>query len=718
MSLDNRIGNKIPWFVDDKVPSGIKRDSGPYIGIVKNNADPTRSGRLQVFIPDFAGDETNQAHWNTVSYASPFLGAVRRPQIKSGKSKENDYTKVNHAYGMWFTPPDIGNHVVVMFINGDTNRGIWFACVMPDLSHYAIPAQAGAVKLETPKDAKLAEVLTSPPYPAVEFNEENQVLRNEWSNFLEINKPVHEEQVKILLDQGLEDDKVRGVITSSSQRESPSRVFGISTPGVEDPDDTPNPETKNPNYRLGGHSFVMDDGDVNGIDKLIRLRTSGGHQILMNDTEDIIYISNSTGTTWMEFTGDGKIHIFSHSDFSLRSNSNINLHADKDINMFAHDNIRMFAGTSIREQSELITLKAINELNAYAGKMEISSGSSLNIVAATQGTWGTGTELVFASGMIYINEKPAVSVTAPENIPVVEFKDTIPTKMSKDSPYTKWKHVGKVSSTVPIVPTHEPYVTEHISAPPSNTVTTTRGESPPIVTNAVTSSDGTTWTDGSGNPITSGTPTPTPSSVTGAGVTRPAGPADLANQPPSIKGVGTLSAQETTALKAQIGKSESNGNYTAENQLGYVGKYQMGAAALQDQGYVKPGTTNKGLNDPANWTGKDGITSKDTFKSAPDVQEKIMDKNLENNYKALSAKGAITGNSSSEDVAGKLSVAHLLGASGANKWANGQGGADANGTTGDTYYNRGRYSVAVLANSNSAPTNVASVKSGNITGVA
>ena len=28
---------------------GIKVDSGPYIGIIKNNVDPTRQGRLQVW---------------------------------------------------------------------------------------------------------------------------------------------------------------------------------------------------------------------------------------------------------------------------------------------------------------------------------------------------------------------------------------------------------------------------------------------------------------------------------------------------------------------------------------------------------------------------------------------------------------------------------------------------------------------------------------------
>jgi len=41
----------------------------------------------------------------------------------------------------------------------------------------------------------------------------------------------------------------------------------------------------------------------------------------------------------------------------------------------------------------------------------------------------------------------------------------------------------------------------------------------------------------------------------------------------------------------------------------------MGSAALQDLGYVKPGTpqTPDALNNPNNWTGKDGITSATAF---------------------------------------------------------------------------------------------------------
>ena len=163
--------------------------------------------------------------------------------------------------------------------------------------------------------------------------------------------------------------------------------------------------------------------------------------------------------------------------------------------------------------------------------------------------------------------------------------------------------------------------------------------------------------------------------------------------------MGPLTKDEMTALMAQIGHSESSGNYSAVNQFNYLGKYQFGALALTDRGYVKAGTKNSGLNDPANWTGKDGVSSKESYLSNTAVQESVMEANLKANYATLTKLGAISSSSSAADVAGLLTVAHLLGAGGANNWAKGNGGADANGTTGDTYYNRGRYAVEVLAKS-------------------
>jgi len=66
--------------------------------------------------------------------------------------------------------------------------------------------------------------------------------------------------------------------------------------------------------------------------------------------------------------------------------------------------------------------------------------------------------------------------------------------------------------------------------------------------------------------------------------------------------------------------------------------------------------------------------------------------------------GAITADMPPEEVGGMLSVAHLLGPNkgtsdrpGALGWRQGLGGSDANGTTGDSYFQKGKYAVSILA---------------------
>jgi hypothetical protein len=688
MATDKRIGTKGSQAFSKGTIPGDVYDAGPYIGIIKNNVDPTRSGRLQVFIQGMGGVENEPSHWRTVRYASPFFGMTAAP--RSNESKDQ-WQKTRHTYGMWFTPPDLENLVLVTFVQGKPELGYWFACINPTLSHSMVPGMAGHYTSKPNLSSDLTEALPSNTYPTVEFNEYNPVNAANWEAFMQNDKAVHEPQTKILLEQGLEEDGIRGVTTSSSQRESPSQVFGISTPG-RDADDI-DPATNAPKYRLGGHTFVMDDGDAKDNNRMIRLRTAGGHQIMMNDSEEIMYIANSTGSTWIEFTSEGKINMFAGSDFTLRSAGSINMHADKSINMFAGDAVNILAGNTIKEQTKTHTIKASTELKAYGGKIGIVSGSTLDLQAGSIGSFGASSDLIFGASMIYLNDKAPNPVENPADIATKSYPEA--SKVGK-----KWKANKTLTSitTTTAPPHHEPWAHNAI-ATPSGVVTKTGSAATSTIAASSPGAAAAVASSSSSAPSSAGA-----AGATGKGVSKPAPSSTLANQPAAGGTVGNMTKEETTALMAQIGYSESRGDYTAVNQLGYIGKYQFGAAALIDRGYVKAGTTNSGLNNPANWLNKDGIGSKDAFLGAPDVQEAVMLKNMQANYKTLSSKGAITSSSDSSQVAGLISVSHLLGAGGANSWSNGKGGSDANGTTGDTYYNRGRYAVTVLAKKDSGST--------------
>jgi len=156
--------------------------------------------------------------------------------------------------------------------------------------------------------------------------------------------------------------------------------------------------------------------------------------------------------------------------------------------------------------------------------------------------------------------------------------------------------------------------------------------------------------------------------------------------------LGPLSQADVDALKDALGQRESSDNYSAVNQFNYVGKYQFGAAALKDMGYVST-AKNSELDTDANWKGKNGVNSKTDFLQNHDAQEDAMNRLLKQNYQTLLSKGVVTPDSTKGEVAGYLASAHLVGPGGAAALKNGINKGDANGTKASSYYSTGSNAV-------------------------
>ena len=90
--------NKIDPNLDVQKKGAIV-DPGPYEGIIKNNSDVRRTGRMDVFIPTFGGDETDARSWIPVAYMSPFMGQTNK------KLLDKNETTGLYSYGMWTTVP-------------------------------------------------------------------------------------------------------------------------------------------------------------------------------------------------------------------------------------------------------------------------------------------------------------------------------------------------------------------------------------------------------------------------------------------------------------------------------------------------------------------------------------------------------------------------------------------------------------------------------------
>lgn len=326
---------------------------GPLIAEVVDVLDPTRMGALKVVLYRGAvkGKDDSDLVEYTAEYLPPFFGYTPYDAMDPNN---RDWKSTQSSYGMWFVPPDIGTKVVVIFIENKTsNRCFWIGCIPESGINHMVPGIASSEAVELTPQEKV-KVGTSD----VPVMETNRRLRDQRLDTIdEIKKPMHPFALR-LATQGLLKDPIRGITTSSARRAELSNVYGISTPGpVKINSKTYNVGPKNKKYpvytaREGGTQFIMDDGYIGKdektkkegiLDEHVRIRTRTGHQILLHNSADLIYICNSKGTAWMEFTSDGKIDIFAADSVSVHTEYDFNFRADRNINMEAGNNVNIVA---------------------------------------------------------------------------------------------------------------------------------------------------------------------------------------------------------------------------------------------------------------------------------------------------------------------------------------------------------------------------------------
>lgn len=449
--------------------AGTPTEFGPFVGIVVNNIDPTKSGRLQVWIQQFGsllptGRPNLEAKdtWRTVSYIPPFYGSTPHSGTNQGAGT---FTGNQQSYGMWFTPPDLYTEVICFFVGGDPNQGFYIGCIPNPGINHMIPA-IGSSAPYAANDKQKPYFTDSRRLPVTEINDTNLQL-SENPRFFDAIKPVHTYVAAQMLQQGLINDPLRGPITSSSQRESPSTVFGLSTPGraiyqagLTEEDIRPKLESGELKptdvaviARRGGHSIVMDDGDLIGQDQLLRIRSSKGHQITMSDSGDCFYITHANGQTWLEFGSEGTVDVFSTNSVNIRTKGEINLHADKTINMYAGEKINI-KSPEIRAQAvDLMELVSSSKMNLFASSfLSVVSDGTIALKSASAGGWDGGSSLALKGGTIDLNGPAPPAPNTAEPLTDVKLPDT------KFVTNKGWEvEQDKITTIVSRAPTHEPY---------------------------------------------------------------------------------------------------------------------------------------------------------------------------------------------------------------------------------------------------------------------
>ena len=322
-----------------------------------SEAEVTQTGGQGTFMVrrvgnDFAdqGEVTVMAITPHASYKSP----------KAGGDDVNNFEDSQTASGMVVPTPQIGTRGIIATPNKNSHRGVWLGSIMPPGLGQTIPEPARSENA-TGEKADLDDLASPVGLPAGEKNAtayDGRVTRDK------AKRAIHP-FAKVLQKQGLLVDTVRGSSTSSVLRDNNSAMIGFNTPGgvgkstdiIELTGPGGQTEKKPVNLtRLGGHTFVMDDGSADGENNLVRIRSSKGAQILFHDTAELVYIGNQTGTAWIEMTKDGKIDIYAKDSVSIHSEADFNFRADRDLNFEAGRNFNIKAVDKTQVEGEQLRI--------------------------------------------------------------------------------------------------------------------------------------------------------------------------------------------------------------------------------------------------------------------------------------------------------------------------------------------------------------------------
>jgi uncharacterized protein (DUF2345 family) len=473
---------------------------GPLIATVVSHLDKEYAGKLEVDIGRPGGGTGTESQLHQVSYMSPFYGSTAATNVRQDP---DNYDSTQKSYGMWMIPPDIGTQVIVIFIDGNPKYGFWLGAVQNEGMNFMLPGIAATENVVDGAGFNDAAGRAG-RVPVAEFN--RKINTGSPSDVTKWLKPSHP-LTDILTSQGLILDDVRGITTSSARREAPSSVFGISTPGPLDKrPDSPTgpygkPEHEIPNYpasRLGGSTFVMDDGDDKFLRKtsakegppeyastdnketdgdpaiphneLVRIRTRTGHQILLHNSEDLIYITNSRGTAWIELTSNGKIDIYAQDSISVHTEQDFNFYAGRDFNFEAGRNFNLKVAE--RHQTEIgkdkITIvkgKVAIQVDGthdetIGGQAKITVGGGLNIKTSGKNTLTSGGNMeinaantTISGGNINLNGPAAATAqTATKPKALKTFDNPVPD--NSNVPATEGTPINSIMLRIP---TTEPY---------------------------------------------------------------------------------------------------------------------------------------------------------------------------------------------------------------------------------------------------------------------
>lgn len=314
------------------------------IGVVKNNADPAHHGRLQVFIPSIDSEDFDVKNLPWAIYVSSFGGVTANPVV----GREGLTVPGLASYGTWAIPKN-GAQVLIGFLDGNPEMRFWLGCLFMPEYNRTMPGFVNGLETE------LDDSGLYPPQevPALKDNLTDAGLYKSDKHF-----------------------KTRGgyerSISHPSNKNSNKPTDNGYAPNPLEPSKADS-QTYVPMRTPGGHFIAMSD-----VDEYCRVRfkTIAGSQILLDDTNERIYISSAKGRNWIELDEtNGRVYIYSDSKVSIRAKNDINLYSDENINIVANKRLNLVS----EERSVVIQAKMDVSVLSQEANVKISASRDLSL---------------------------------------------------------------------------------------------------------------------------------------------------------------------------------------------------------------------------------------------------------------------------------------------------------------------------------------------------
>lgn len=315
----------------------------PTMGVVVDTDDPLEQGRMRVFCPAWGDSVKKLHHLPWALYISPFGGTINSSSFTRGNDPGNATSNGAISYGFWGIPEQ-GSLALVATVDGDIRKRVWMGSTpnhqesntinsgrwKADGQNFEGPFTSGDSPIQPiydnmseafqgMKDSaewktrafsyQTSAIFNSPPnqskstYVDDDLGDFQDSERDEWV------KP-------ILGEHGYDWSGLKSVGSHKN-----SRVFGMTTPGF--------------------HNFTMDDRPFNNR---IGFRSSTGHVVLLDDTNERIYVATNKGKNYVEMDSSGNIDVYSERRISVHSEKDMNFSSDETIRFKANKGMHFYSG--------------------------------------------------------------------------------------------------------------------------------------------------------------------------------------------------------------------------------------------------------------------------------------------------------------------------------------------------------------------------------------